>query len=351
MNKYLKFSGIEAKQSDKHHVVSVVCKADEILQIAEIDRIRRSEQGEIFGFQRPKIKNHINEIKDYLNKDEAVLPNPIVLAFTKDILISKKEKNNIEIEVDVTNGPPGLVVDGQQRLTAIGEVDNKKFEVFVSILICEDEEELKRQFILINNTKPLSKSLIYELLPGVSNLPKRMSARSLASKLTNNLNYEETSSLYLDIKQHTNAQGRIRDTGIQRLIMNSLSDGACRELINEENGEELGFNLIATRGTQKVLEKFRLECEIINKVGEGRPDVSDMLKNEQIDLIINTTEGRKSIEDSAMIRRLALQQKVYYSTTIAGAQAACVALSEDKQRSVLKLQEIHQALGGVPSNA
>jgi carbamoyl-phosphate synthase large subunit len=114
---------------------------------------------------------------------------------------------------------------------------------------------------------------------------------------------------------------------------------------------DLGFNLIATRGTQKVLEKCRLECEIINKVGEGRPDVSDMLKNEQIDLIINTTEGRKSIEDSAMIRRLALQQKVYYSTTIAGAQAACVALSEDKQRSVLKLQEIHQALGGVPSNA
>ncbi len=72
-----------------------------------------------------------------------------------------------------------------------------------------------------------------------------MSARSLASKLTNNLNYEETSSLYLDIKQHTNVQGRIRDTAIQRLIMNSLSDGACRELINEENGEELCFNLIS----------------------------------------------------------------------------------------------------------
>ena len=98
MNKYLKFTGIEAKQSDKHHVISVICKADEILQIAEIDRVRRSDQGEIFGFQRPKIKNHINEIRDYLNKDGAVLPNPIVLAFTKDILITKKAKNNIEIE-------------------------------------------------------------------------------------------------------------------------------------------------------------------------------------------------------------------------------------------------------------
>ena len=114
---------------------------------------------------------------------------------------------------------------------------------------------------------------------------------------------------------------------------------------------ELGFSLIATPGTQRILEKAGLECDTINKVGEGRPDVSDMLKNEQIDLIINTTEGRQSIEDSAIIRRLALQQKVYYSTTIAGAQAACVALSEDRQRSVYKLQEIHQTLGGVALNA
>jgi carbamoyl-phosphate synthase large subunit len=114
---------------------------------------------------------------------------------------------------------------------------------------------------------------------------------------------------------------------------------------------ELGFTLIATPGTQSILEAVGLQCDTINKVGEGRPDVSDILKNEQIDLIINTTEGRQSIDDSAIIRRLALQQKVYYSTTIAGAQAACIALSEDRQRSVYKLQEIHQTLGGVARNA
>ena len=114
---------------------------------------------------------------------------------------------------------------------------------------------------------------------------------------------------------------------------------------------ELGFTLIATPGTQRILEGAGLECDTINKVGEGRPDVSDILKNEQIDLIINTTEGRQSIDDSAIIRRLALQQKVYYSTTIAGAQAACIALSEDRQRGVYKLQEIHKTLGGVSRNA
>ena len=79
------------------------------------------------------------------------------------------------------------------------DISNKDFEVFASVLICKDEEELRRQFILINNTKPLSKSLIYELLPQVSDMPERMNSRTLAAKLTSRLNYDTTTSLYLDI--------------------------------------------------------------------------------------------------------------------------------------------------------
>ena len=72
---------------------------------------------------------------------------------------------------------------------------------------------------------------------------------------------------------------------------------------------DLGFKLVAT-GTARELLNAGLKCEQVDKVNEGRPDVSDMLKNEQIDLIINTTEGRQSIADSAIIRRLALLNKV-----------------------------------------
>ena len=93
-----------------------------------------------------------------------------------------------------------------------------------------------------------------------------------------------------------------------------------------------------------MLESAGLECEKINKVGEGRPDVSDLLKNEQIDLVINTTEGRQSIEDSAIIRRVALQKKVYYSTTLAGGLAACIAMSEVDSIGVSSLQEIHKTV-------
>ena len=65
---------------------------------------------------------------------------------------------------------------------------------------------------------------------------------------------------------------------------------------------------------------------VVNKVTEGRPDVSDMLKNQRIDLIINTTEGRRAIADSAVIRRLALQRKVCYTTTLTGGEAISIAL-------------------------
>src|SRR3546814_7697995 len=93
----------------------------------------------------------------------------------------------------MAKGAPGFVVDGQQRLSALAEVD-RDFQVFVSALICRDEAELRRQFVLINNSKPLPKSLIYELLPTVDDLPARLSRRSEAADLTGR-SEEHTSEL------------------------------------------------------------------------------------------------------------------------------------------------------------
>ena len=107
---------------------------------------------------------------------------------------------------------------------------------------------------------------------------------------------------------------------------------------------DLGFNLVATTGTLRVLEAANVECSLIQKVNEGRPDVSDMLKNEQIDLIINTTEGRQSIAHSAIIRRLALLNKVCYTTTLTGGEAFCIAIREGIGERVTSLQDLHQNL-------
>jgi carbamoyl-phosphate synthase large subunit len=105
-----------------------------------------------------------------------------------------------------------------------------------------------------------------------------------------------------------------------------------------------GFKLVATRGTAKALEDAGLPCAIVNKVYEGRPHVVDMIKNGEIQFIINTTEGKKAIADSFTIRRQALLDQITYTTTLSGAQATCAALNEIDAADVNALQELHRTL-------
>jgi carbamoyl-phosphate synthase large subunit len=104
---------------------------------------------------------------------------------------------------------------------------------------------------------------------------------------------------------------------------------------------DLGFTLSATGGTCKAITDAGLECTRINKVMEGRPHIVDSIKNREVHFIINTTEGAKAIADSAEIRRTALQHKVSYTTTISGAEAACLALKQLDKLSVNRLQDLH----------
>jgi len=107
---------------------------------------------------------------------------------------------------------------------------------------------------------------------------------------------------------------------------------------------DLGFSLVATRGTAEAIKQAGLACEMVYKVNEGRPDIVDMIKNDEIDLIINTTEGRQAIADSYTIRRSALQHKVPYTTTVAGGEAICIALQQKDNTTVKSLQELHKEL-------
>jgi carbamoyl-phosphate synthase large subunit len=105
-----------------------------------------------------------------------------------------------------------------------------------------------------------------------------------------------------------------------------------------------GYTLVATRGTANFLREQGLACEQINKVIEGRPHIVDLIKNGEIVYIVNTTEGRQAIADSFSIRREALQQRVTYSTTIAGAKALLHSLDYRDSGPVWSLQELHKEL-------
>ncbi|HOW63503.1 MAG TPA: carbamoyl-phosphate synthase large subunit, partial [Candidatus Contendobacter sp.] len=108
--------------------------------------------------------------------------------------------------------------------------------------------------------------------------------------------------------------------------------------------ERLGFSLIATKGTAAFLRNHGLDCEAVHKVAEGRPHIVDLIKNDQIALIVNTTEGKQAIADSFSIRREALMRKVSYTTTLAAARATCQALRELDNGTVNCLQDLHREL-------
>ncbi len=106
---------------------------------------------------------------------------------------------------------------------------------------------------------------------------------------------------------------------------------------------DLGFSLVATKGTARAIKEAGLEVDAVNKVAEGRPHIVDMIKNDEIDFIVNVTEDKRAIADSYTIRRNALQNKVTYYTTLAGARAACLGMNYVDEFHVESIQTLHKA--------
>jgi len=121
----------------------------------------------------------------------------------------------------------------------------------------------------------------------------------------------------------------VRDADKQRIKL------VARDLV------KLGFELYATGGTCDAILEAGVPCTRVNKVMEGRPHIVDMIKNDEFSLIINTTEGKQAIIDSASIRRAALQHKVAYTTTMSGGEAIVMAMQHEGEPRVLSLQELH----------
>jgi len=141
-------------------------------------------------------------------------------------------------------------------------------------------------------------------------------------------------------KAQTGSGSAIPTTGTAFLSVRDFDkDGilvVAKELV------DLGFEVVATRGTARVIEEAGIEVKVVNKVAEGRPHTVDMIKNGEIQLIINTTEGKRAIKDSASIRRSAEANHVCYTTTLAAGNAICMALRFGKELEVRRLQDLHK---------
>lgn len=277
------FTAVRAQQVPGRTVLAFAARPSDVLAMAEIERVIRDSDGSLKGFQRHQVATHIKEIRDYLSHDTALLPNAVVLAFIDGVEVQEHANGTATLKVTVKDGEkPGYVVDGQQRLSALAGLDKPDFEVFVTALVCEDYDEMREHFIRINSTRPLPKALIYELLPTVDGLPDRYSSRQFAAKLVAMLNfvdgeddatssaglpstgveerktaYAEKPPLFERIKQHTNPTGAISDIAMQKLIMNSISEGFLRDLLSEDGPHEKDAYLIINTFFEAVREVFR----------------------------------------------------------------------------------------------
>jgi DGQHR domain-containing protein len=250
----LELPALAMTQSPGRTIFAFGVDGKQVIQFARVFQAKRDGDGQLLGYQRHQVRRHIKEIRSYVESERPMIPNAVVLAFDKRVefvpignegnIGARPGTLRIPLIQNDDDEPVGWIVDGQQRLTAIKESTVEAFHLFAVGFIAADEAEQREQFILVNNTRPLPKSLIYEMLPGVdAALPPALAARRLPSVLVDILNNTPGSPLYHVVKQYTNPSGRIKDKSLLKMLENSLSDGALYRfrMMESEDGKIEGI--------------------------------------------------------------------------------------------------------------
>ena len=237
--------------------------AQEILEIADISRVTRDSGGELIGYQRPEVRQHIQEIVEYLDGDNVVFPNPIIVALSPSVRFTSSRGpkvsdgcatvGTIEIPLPEADGPkPGWIVDGQQRALALARAKRHDFPVPVNAFVTHSIELQRDQFLRINNTKPLPRGLVTELLPAIrSPLPPRLSMRRTPSELCDVLNRDEESPFFGLIRRPSSGTSDkksavIADTSIVNMLKESFQPTGCLFVYRNTSTGEIDFDGVLT---------------------------------------------------------------------------------------------------------
>ncbi len=225
----------------KGHPLYLFClTGDEILSLADISRVSRDDAGTLIGYQRAEVKRHVQDIVDYLNSDHVLFPNSIILAVSSRVKFIAGRGPRIgdglvvsgTLEIPVPRDKerkPAWIVDGQQRALAISKSKRRNLPVPVNSFVADDIEIQRDQFLRVNNTRPLPRGLITELLPAVSTpLPANLEAKKIPSAICELLNSNEHSPFYqlirrASLSRESKRNAIISDTSIITIIQESIS--------------------------------------------------------------------------------------------------------------------------------
>jgi DGQHR domain-containing protein len=251
-SRHLRLPALEIRQSNNRTLYCFAVDGKLLPSFTTISRLRRMPDSQLQGYQRPEVISHIAEIRRYLESPDPMIPNAIVVAFNRkvqfhvsplsDRIAAGTRMGTIIIPIDpnlAEEDKPGWVVDGQQRIAAIREAQIEKFQICVIAFITDDLQDQKKQFILVNSTKPLPKGLIYELLPSTEGmLPTSLQRRRFPAFLMERLNHDEDSPFNALIQTPTNHKGLVKDTSILKMCENSLNDGVLHRFRHLNGGWE-----------------------------------------------------------------------------------------------------------------
>ena len=216
-------------------------RAHEIFEIAEVTRIHRSRSDELIGYQRAEVRQHVEDILEYLNGDDVLFPNSLIMALSPNVRFRRSrgpdnddglaKAGMLEVPLPATDGPkPGWIVDGQQRALALSRAERRDFPVPVSAFVAETVGQQRDQFLRINNAKPLPRGLVAELLPEVSiPLPRSLAAKQVPSEICGLLNTEPGSPFRGLIRRASTPRGSgavITDTSVIEMLRESLTSPA-----------------------------------------------------------------------------------------------------------------------------
>lgn len=241
--KHLRRRALRILQDKAHPLYTFCLTGEELLALADISRISRADSGKLIGYQRPEVKRHVQDIVNYLNGDQVVFPNSIILALASHVRFVRSRGPEVDdglaaagiLEIPLPaagEAKPAWIVDGQQRALALSKARRKNFPIPVNAFVADEVELQRDQFLRVNNTRPLPRGLITELLPEVSTtLPARLAARKLPSAICDWLNQNPASPFHTLIRRASmtatdkNA-GIVADTSIVRMIEESLTSAS-----------------------------------------------------------------------------------------------------------------------------
>jgi DGQHR domain-containing protein len=250
----LRRRALKINQDPNHPLFLFSLTGPELLKVADISRLSRNNEGKLIGYQRPEVKQHIENIVAYLDSGDVVFPNSIILALSSDVIFKESRGPKVgegfgipgTLEIPIPqNGEikPAWIVDGQQRTMALASSRRHDFPVPINAFVADNVDLQRDQFLRINSTKPLPKGLIDELLPEVDTiLPASLTARKIPSALCDMLNQDPESPFYGLIKRASTAGKRsetevITDTVVLQMLHESFqSSGALNPYRNVATG-------------------------------------------------------------------------------------------------------------------